>query len=122
MAEKKITIVEKFAATVALLEGMEPEIDWTPADAVEFLNDRAEKAKSKPRERKVKPEAIEFRNAIVEFLEGQNEPVTAKTVGAALGASTQKAGAHLRALVTEGYVVANDGEKARDAKTYELAR
>lgn len=122
MAEKKITIVEKFAATVALLEGMEPEIEWTPADAVEFLNDRAEKAKSKPRERKVKPEAIEFRNAIVDFLEGQDEPVTAKAVGAALGESTQKAGAHLRALVAEGRVVAHDGEKARDARTYELAR
>ena len=122
MAEKKITIAEKFAATIALFEGAEPEIEWGPADAVEFLKDRAEKAKSKPRERKVKPEVIEFRKAIVEFLEGQDAPVTAKVVGAALGESTQKAGAHLRALVAEGEVIAHDGEKARDAKTYEVAR
>jgi len=121
MAEK-ITIAEKFAATIAILEGREPEIAFDAIDAVEFLQDRAEKAKSKPRERKVKPEVIEFRKAIVEFLEGQPEPVTAKTVGAALGESTQKAGAHLRALVAEGEVVAYDGKKARDAKTYEVAR
>jgi len=121
MAEKKITIAEKFAATIAILEGREPEIAWEPADAVEFLADRAEKAKSKPRERKVKPEVIEFRNAIVEFLAGQAEPVTAKAVGAALNESTQKAGAHLRALVSEGRVIAHEGEKARDAKTYEVA-
>ena len=122
MAEKKITIAEKFAATIALFEGVEPEIEWGPADAVEFLKDRAEKVKSKPRERKVKPEVIEFRKAIVEFLAGAEAPVTAKTVAEALGVSSQKAGAHLRALVAEGEIVAHDGEKARDAKTYEVAR
>lgn len=122
MAEKKITIAEKFAATIAILEGRNPEIAWDAVDAVEFLEDRAEKAKSKPRERKVKPEVLEFRDRIVEFLDTQVEPVTAKVVGAALGESTQKAGAHLRALAAEGRVVAHDGEKARDAKTYEVAR
>ena len=122
MAEKKITIAEKFAATIALFEGVEPEIEWTPADAVEFLEDRAEKAKSKPRERKVKPEVAEFREHVAEFLDGKDEPVTAKTVAEALGVSTQKASAALRALVAEGTAIAHDGEKARDAKTYEIAR
>lgn len=122
MAEKKITIAEKFAATIALFEGAEPEIEWGPADAIEFLKDRAEKAKSKPRERKVKPEVAEFRAAVAEFIAGQAEPVTAKEVGAALNESTQKASAALRFLVAEGEVVAHDGEKARDAKTYEMAR
>jgi predicted HTH transcriptional regulator len=122
MAEKKITIAEKFAATIAILEGAEPEIEFDVTDAVEFLKDRAEKAKSKPRERKVKPEVIEFRKAIVEFLTGTEASVTAKTVAEALGVSSQKAGAHLRALVAEGEIVAHDGEKARDAKTYEVAR
>ena len=112
MAEKKITIAEKFAATIAILEGREPEIEWGAIEAVEFLEDRAEKAKSKPRERKVKPEIAEFREAVAKFLEG-------KAVGEALGASTQKASAALRALVAEGRVAAHDGEKARDAKTYE---
>ena len=122
MAEKKITIAEKFAATVAILEGREPEIEWGAADAVVFLEDRAEKAKSKPRARKVKPEIAEFREAVAGFVAGQAEPVTAKEVGAALGESTQKASAALRFLVAEGEVIAHDGEKARDAKTYEIAR
>lgn len=121
MAEKKVTIVEKFAATIAILEGREPEIAWDAMDAVEFLEDRAEKAKSKPRERKVKPEVVEFRNAVAEFLADQNEPVPAKVVGEALGESTQKASAALRALVADGRAIAHDGEKARDAKTYEVA-
>jgi len=122
MTEKKITIAEKFAATIAILEGAEPEIEFDAADAVEFLKDRAEKAKSKPRERKVKPEVAEFRERVAEFVAGQDEPVTAKEVGAALGESTQKASAALRFLVTEEKVIAHDGEKARDAKTYEVAR
>lgn len=122
MAEKKITVAEKFAATIALFEGMEPEIEWDAADAVEFLKDRAEKAKSKPRERKVNPEVAEFRERVAEFMAGQGEPVTAKEVGAALGESTQKASAALRFLAGEGKVVAHDGEKARDPKTYEIAR
>ena len=122
MAEQKITIAEKFAATIAILEGREPEIEFDEIDAVAFLEDRAEKAKSKPRERKVKPEVAEFRAAVAEFMAAQVEPVTAKEVGAALGESTQKASAALRFLVAEGEVVAHDGEKARDAKTYEIAR
>ena len=122
MAEKKITIAEKFAATIAILEGREPEIEWGAIEAVEFLEDRAEKAKSKPRERKVKPEIAKFREDVGEFILHQPEPVTAKIVAEALGVSTQKASAALRALVAEGEVIAHDGEKARDAKTYEVAR
>ena len=122
MAEKKITIAEKFAATIAILEGTEPEIEFDAVDAVEFLKDRAEKAKSKPRERKVKPETAKFREDVGEFVLHQPEPVTAKIVAEALGVSTQKASAALRFLAAEGEIVAHDGEKARDAKTYEIAR
>lgn len=121
MAEKKITLQDKFAATIALFEGTEPEIAWTPADAIEFLQDRAEKAKSKPRERKVNPEVAEFRAAVATFISEQAEPMTAKAVGEALGVSVQKASAALRFLAGEGTVIAHDGEKARDAKTYEIA-
>ena len=122
MAEKKITVAEKFAATIALFEGVEPEIAWDAADAVEFLKDRAEKAKGKPRAHKAKPETVEFRERVAEFMAGQAEPMTAKEVGAALGESTQKASAALRFLAGEGAVIAHDGEKARDPKTYEIAR
>ena len=122
MTEKRITLVDKFAATIAILEGAEPEIEFDVADAVEFLQDRAEKAKSKPRERKVNPETAKFREDVGEFVLHQPEPVTAKIVAEALGVSTQKASAALRFLVAEGEIVAHDGEKARDAKTYEIAR
>lgn len=122
MAERKITVAEKFAATIALFEGVEPEIEWNAADAVEFLKDRAEKAKGKPRVHKAKPETVEFRARVAEWVEGQNAPVTAKETGAALGESTQMASAALRFLVKEGVVIAHDGEKARDPKTYEIAR
>lgn len=122
MAEKKITIAEKFAATIAILEGREPEIEFGMADAIEFLMDRAEKAKSKPREYKVKPEVEEFRNFVADFLANEEKPVTAKQVGEALVVSTQKASAALRALVADGRAIAHNGEKARDAKTYEIAR
>lgn len=122
MAEKKITVAEKFAATIALVRGLEPEIEWSSTDAVEFLEDRAEKAKGKPRAHKAKPETVEFRGAVAEFMAGQAEPMTAKEVGAALGESTQKASAALRFLAGEGVVIAYDGEKARDPKTYEIAR
>ena len=122
MTEKKITIAEKFAATIALFEGTEPEIAWTAADAVEFLADRAEKAKGKPRAHKVKPEVLEFRAAVADYMSDTDEPVTAKDVAAAVGESTQKTSAALRALVAEGIVEAHDGEKARDAKTYEFIR
>ena len=122
MTEKKITIQDKFAATIALFEGIEPEIEWTAADAVEFLADRAEKAKGKPRAHKVKPEVLEFRAAVATFMSEVEGAVTAKEVAEGVDASTQKTSAALRALVAEGVVEAHDGEKARDAKTYEFIR
>ena len=122
MTEKKITIAEKFAATIAILEGREPEIEFNAVDAVEFLEDRAEKAKGKPRAHKTNPEVLEFRAAVADFMSDTVEPVTAKDVATAVGESTQKTSAALRALVAEGVVEAHDGEKARDAKTYEFIR
>lgn len=121
MAEK-ITLAQKFAATIAILEGAELEIEFDTADAVAFLKDRAEKAKSKPREHKVKPETEEFRAAVAAFLDEQAEPVTAKMVGEALGESTQKASSALRFLVEAGVAEAFVGEKSRDAKSYAILR
>lgn len=120
MAEK-ITLAQKFAATIAILEGAQPEIEFTAMDAIAFLQDRAEKAKSKPRERKANPEVEEFRAGVASFLAEQTEPMTAKMVAEALGVSTQKASAALRFLADNGVAVATAGEKARDAKTYAIA-
>ena len=120
MAEK-ITVAQKFAATIAILEGAEPEIEFDVLDAIAFLEDRAEKAKSKPRERKVNADVEEFRACVASFLGEQDAPVTAKTVAEALGVSTQKASAALRFLTEQGAAVATAGEKARDAKPYVIA-
>lgn len=119
---EKITIAQKFAATIALVRGLEPEIEWNSADAVEFLEDRAEKAKGKPRTHKAKPEVVEFRSLVATFMSETESAVTAKEVAEGVDASTQKASAALRALVAEGVVEAHEGEKARDAKTYEFIR
>ena len=122
MAEIKYTLQDKFAATIALLEGNAPEMEWNIGDAIAFLNDRAEKAKSKPHAHKTKPETIEFRATVLAFLETQTDPMTAKEIGNALGESVQKTANALRFLAGEGQVTAHPGEKARDAKTYEMTR
>lgn len=120
MAEK-ITIVQKFAATIAILEGYAPEIEFSTADAIAFLEDRAEKAKSKPRASKPKPETVEFRKNVADLMKTQTGAMTAKMVAETLGASTQKASAALRFLANEGVLTVIEGEKAKDAKSYQLA-
>ena len=120
MAEK-ITIAQKFAATIAILEGYAPEIEFSTADAIAFLEDRAEKAKSKPRVSKPKPETIEFRKNVTDYMKTQTGAMTAKMVAEALGASAQKASAALRFLANEGVLTVIEGEKAKDAKSYQLA-
>ena len=123
---EKITIAEKFAATIAILEGTEPAIDFDTADAIAFLEDRAEKAKSKLRAHKVKAETEEFRSAVATFMSETSEGMTAKQVAEALSdetvkVSTQKASAALRFLAGEGILTVTEGAKAKDAKTYAMA-
>lgn len=120
MAEK-ITVAEKFAATIAILEGTEPAIDFTVADAIAFIADRAEKAKGKPRAHQTKPEVTEFRAAVATYMAEVGTEVTAKEAGEALGVSVQKASAALRYLAGEGVLTVIEGEKAKDAKRYVLA-
>lgn len=120
MAEK-MNMTQKFQAIVAMLEGEQVD-GFTVEEAIEFLMDRAEKAKSKPRAAKgPNPETIEFRAAVATALSEFDEPVTAKQMAEKLKVSTQKASAALRALVQEDVAVVYAGEKARDAKTYALA-
>ena len=40
MTEKKLTIVEKYEATIALLSGKTPAVDFSIEDAMDFLADR----------------------------------------------------------------------------------
>ena len=111
----KITVAQKFAATIAILEGETPEIEFSTADAVAFLEDRAEKAKSKKKSspRAPKPETVEFRNKVKDFMEFQTEPTAAKTVAEELNVSTQKASAALRFLATEGVLEVVEGGKVK---------
>lgn len=118
MAEFK-NMAEKFEAVIAILEGKESAM--AREEAIAFLEDRAEKAKSKPRARKANPEVEEFRASVATFLSEQDGPVTAKVVAEALGVSSQKASAALRALAAANAATAIAGEKAKDAKTYVIA-
>ena len=79
---------------------------------------------AKPRTpRKPKPEVVEFRAKVAEFLEGADGPVSAADVRAAFGedVSVQKASAALRFLVKEGKAEVVESEKARDPKRYVAA-
>lgn len=116
MAEKKVTVNEKFVAVVALLKGEEPAIeDFDVEAAIEFLEDRAAKAIRKPAKRKVDPEVEEFRKAVATYLADAAEPVTAKMVGEALEVSVQKASAALRALVAAEVAAVIEAEKGPKA-------
>ena len=111
----KITVAQKFAATIAILKGETPEIEFSTADAVAFLEDRAEKAKSKKKSgpRAPKPETVEFRNKVKDFMEFQTKPVVAKTVAEERNVSTQKAAAALHVLTAEGILEVVEGGKVK---------
>lgn len=73
--------------------------------------------------RKPKPEVVEFRAKVAEFLEGADGPVSAADVRDAFGegVSTQKASAALRFLVQDGKAEVIEPEKSRDPKRYVAA-
>ena len=91
------------------------------ADVVEVLSKMLEQ-KSKPRERKVKPEVEAFRGEVLEVLKGAENPMTGKEIAGILGVSVQKASAALRFLVNEaGVAVKVEGEKKSDPAMYAIA-
>lgn len=89
---------------------------------VEFCQkkiDQIEARAAKPRSpRKPKPEVVEFRAKVAEFLEGADGPVCAADVRDAFDVSIQKASAALRFLVKDGKAQTVESEKARDPKRY----
>lgn len=76
---------------------------------------------SKPRVHKTKPEVIEFRAAVADYIANAEEPLTNKEVAAYFEVSAQKAAAALRWLVGNGNVVRIEGEKKNDPATFVLA-
>ena len=109
---KKMTMVEKFGAIKALLNGENPE-GFSVADAMEFLDDRIEKVNAKnakggdrkPTKNQVKNEGI--KDKIVEVLHSATAPMSATDVGKELGLSCSKASALLAQMLVERNGVAN---------------
>lgn len=60
---------------------------------------------SKPKSRKVNPEAAAFRESVAVHLAEVDEPMTNKALAEVMDVSSQKMSAALRALVKEGIIV-----------------
>ena len=82
---------------------------------VQKMIEQLDKKSSKPTKAQVENEGI--KGAILEVL-GDGEARTAKAVGEAVGYSTAKVSALLRALVLDGKVEKIPGAKTKDAPTY----
>ena len=110
MAEQK-TQKEMFEYIKEQLAG-DPEVVAFCEKKIEQLNKR----KAAPR--KANPEVQERRNAIYDYLVGQNEPVAVKDIADALGFSSPQVSGALRGLVTAGGVEVVEPEQKSKAKTY----
>ena len=114
MAEKMMTQKQALAIAIEALEGTGQD------EAVKVLAKMLEQ-KSKPRERKVKPEVEAFRAEVLEVLKGAEGPMTGKEVAGVLEVSVQKASAALRFLVEGGMAMKVEGEKKSDPAMYAIA-
>lgn len=113
--EKKLTIVEKYEATIALLKGEAPEVEFTLEDALAFMADRKEQTikKNAPKgERKLTPDQIkneEYKEQILSGLAQLAEPVStgdfAKKIPEFSGFSSQKLASLFTQLTSEGRAV-----------------
>lgn len=115
MDNKKLTIVEKYEAVMALLRGETPAVDFTAEDAEVFLLDRKEqtiKKNAKTGDRKLTPTQIEneaFKTAIIEAFASIDKAVTVgdftKAVPAFADKSSQKMTSLFNQLCAEGRLV-----------------
>lgn len=76
---------------------------------------------SKPRVHKTKPEVVEFRAAVADYLSNAEGPLTNKELAAQFNCSAQKMAAALRWLVGNGNVIRTEGEKKNDPATFVIA-
>lgn len=91
-------------------------------EVVEFCNKKIaqiENRKSSPR--KPSQETVEMRAAILTYLSEQASPVTAATVGEAMGISARSASGMLRYLVEADKVIPVDSTKKSAPKEYVIA-
>ena len=113
MAEK-ITQKQIFAHIAEVMADDEMVVEFCEKKIAQ-IEARAAKPRSP---RKPKPEVVEFRAKVAEFLEGADGPVCAADVRDAFDVSIQKASAALRFLVKDGKAETVESEKARDPKRY----
>ena len=118
MANKKMTMVEKFDATKALLMGETPAVPFTIEDAIAFMDDRKGQAvkKNSSADRKPTPKELEkmaadkaFTDAILSVLATAENPMSVGEISKAheglVELSNQKMTSLLTALVRTNAIV-----------------
>ena len=114
----KVTIADKFDALADYIQNGENSIFPTPEDAIEFINDRKEKAMKKAGNRKPTTQQKEnemIKESILDVL--SNEGITVTQIISASddlsGLTNQRISALLRQLVLAGKVVkTKEGKKS----------
>lgn len=90
---KKLTVVEKYGAVMAMLRGESSEVELSVEDAVAFIGERkaqTERKNASGSKAERKPTAQQLENAklkeqIMVALEGASEPMCASDIGKAVG-------------------------------------
>ena len=111
MAEK-ITRKELFVRIAETMND-DPEV---VAMCEKYIEQLSKKRVSKP-----KPEVVEFRAAVADYLNEHEGPHTNKELAGELEVSAQKMAATLRYLVGEGIVIRTEGEHKNDPATFVIA-
>lgn len=107
--EVKVTVADKFDMVIEALTNAEVT-EVNGIDLIEFLTDRKDKATRKSGTKAEKPENVDIRNAIIEFLDTIDNArisVVTKGVNDILGTdyTSNKVSAQMTKLKNEGTVV-----------------
>ena len=114
----KVTIADKFDALADYIQNGENSIFPTPEDAIEFINDRKEKAMKKAVNRKPTAQQKEnegFKESILDVLTSEGKTVSEIIAMSddLSGLTNQRVSALLRQLVLAGKVVkTKEGKKS----------
>lgn len=114
----KVTIADKFDALADYIQNGENSIFPTPEDAIEFINDRKEKAMKKAGNRKPTAQQKEnegFKESILDVLTSEGKTVSEIIAMSddLSGLTNQRVSALLRQLVLAGKVVkTKEGKKS----------
>lgn len=90
-------------------------------DIVEFCEKKIGQIDNrKPSTRKPNPEVVERRQAVLEFLQGQTEPMVISDIADALGFSSPQTSGAMRGLVNAGQVKIVEPEQKSKPKMYQI--